>query len=124
MSYTAAINSRASMEYAKLETPALAHVDDSYYYGAYCLKCQHSARLSLVKLRAHLGDNLPLVKVKHRLRCERCKVVYIALTRFGAPVEGLSVKDFTVPDNFFRTRRNQCARSQSQSPAPSEVGGR
>jgi hypothetical protein len=35
------------MEYAKLETPALAHVDDSYYYGAYCRKCQYSARLSL-----------------------------------------------------------------------------
>jgi hypothetical protein len=53
---------------------------------------------------------------------ENSQVVYIALTRFGAPVEGLSAKDFTVPDNFFRTRRNQCARSQSQSPAPSEVG--
>ena len=24
------------MEYAKLETAALAHVDDSYFYGAYC----------------------------------------------------------------------------------------
>jgi hypothetical protein len=40
------------MEYAKLETAALAHVDDSYYYGAYCRKCKHSGRLSLVKLRA------------------------------------------------------------------------
>jgi hypothetical protein len=27
------------VEYAKLETAALAHVDDSYYYGAYCRKC-------------------------------------------------------------------------------------
>jgi hypothetical protein len=27
---------------------------------------------------------------------ENSQVVYIALTRFGAPVEGLSVKDFTV----------------------------
>jgi hypothetical protein len=35
------------MEFAALETPALAHVDDSYYYGAYCGKCKHSARLSL-----------------------------------------------------------------------------
>jgi hypothetical protein len=39
------------MEYAKLETATLARVDDSYYYGAYCRKCKHSARLSLVKLR-------------------------------------------------------------------------
>lgn len=37
------------MEYARLETAALAHVDDKYYYGAHCRK--HSARLSLVKLR-------------------------------------------------------------------------
>ncbi len=26
--------------------------------------------------------------------------VYLALTKFGAPVEGLSAKDFTEPDNF------------------------
>ena len=45
------------MEYAKLDTATLAHVDDSYYYGAYCRRCKHSARLSLVKLRAHLGEN-------------------------------------------------------------------
>jgi hypothetical protein len=52
------------MEYAKLGTAALAHVDDSYCYGAYCGKCKHSARLSPEKLRAHLGDDFPLVKVK------------------------------------------------------------
>jgi hypothetical protein len=72
------------MEYAKLETAALAHVDDSYYYGAYCRKCKHSARLSLVKLRAHLGDTFPLVKVKDRLRCERCSSRQIVIT-FRAP---------------------------------------
>ena len=31
----------ARMEFATLETAALAHVDDSYYYGAYCGKCKH-----------------------------------------------------------------------------------
>jgi hypothetical protein len=72
------------MEYAKLETAALAHVDDSYYYGAYCRKCKHSARLSLVKLREHLGDNFPMVKVKDRLRCERCSSRQIVIT-FLAP---------------------------------------
>ena len=44
-----------------LETATLAHVDDSYYCGAYCRKCEHSARLALVKLRAHLGDTFPLL---------------------------------------------------------------
>ena len=60
------------MEFAKLEDACLAHVDDTYYYGAYCRACKHSARLSLVKLRAHLGDDFPLRKVRERLRCEKC----------------------------------------------------
>src|SRR5271170_3141908 len=33
---------------------------------------------------------------------ENSKAVYIALTKFGAPLEGLSAKDFAEPDNFFR----------------------
>jgi len=28
--------------------------------------------------------------------------VYAALAKFGAPIEGLSAKDFAEPDNFFR----------------------
>jgi hypothetical protein len=72
------------MEYAKLETAALAHVDDSYYYGAYCRKCKHAARLSLEKLREHLGDTFPLIKIKDRLRCERCSSRQIVIT-FLAP---------------------------------------
>jgi hypothetical protein len=72
------------MEYARLETASLAHVDDSYYYGAYCRKCKHSARLSLVKLRAHLGDDFPLAGVKERLRCRRCGSRQVVIT-FLAP---------------------------------------
>lgn len=72
------------MEYARLETAALAHVDDSYYYGAYCRRCGHSARLSLAKLRARLGDDFPLLKVRERLRCERCNSRQIVIT-FLAP---------------------------------------
>ena len=72
------------MEYAKLYTATLAHVDDSYYYGAYCRRCKHSARLSLVKLRAHLGENFPLAKVRDRLRCERCGLREVVIT-FLAP---------------------------------------
>jgi hypothetical protein len=73
----------APMEYAKLETAALAHVDDSYYYGAYCGKCKHSARLSLVKLRARLGDDFPLIDVRPRLRCQRCRSRHIIITFLG-----------------------------------------
>jgi hypothetical protein len=72
------------MEYSKLETAALAHVDDRYYYSAYCRRCKHSARLSLVKLRAALGDNFPVSKIRERLRCERCKSRAVVIT-FLAP---------------------------------------
>jgi hypothetical protein len=75
---------RVSMEYAKLETAALAHVDDSYYYGAYCRKCKHSARLSLSRLRAHLGDDFPLIKVREKLRCQSCRSRQVVVT-FLAP---------------------------------------
>ena len=33
---------------------------------------------------------------------ENSKAVYAALAKFGAPIEGLSAKDFGEPDNFFR----------------------
>jgi hypothetical protein len=72
------------MEYARLETASLAHVDDTYYYGAYCRKCKHSARLSLVKLRGYLGDDFPLLKVRERLRCEQCRARAVTIT-FLAP---------------------------------------
>jgi hypothetical protein len=38
--------------------------------GCSCQSCLHTARLSLAKLRAHLGDNFPLVKIRHRLKCQ------------------------------------------------------
>jgi hypothetical protein len=72
------------MEFAKLETAALAHVDDSYYYGAYCRKCKHTARLSLLRLRSSLGDDYPLSRIKDRLRCRRCRSRQIVVT-FLAP---------------------------------------
>jgi len=72
------------MEYARLETATLAHVDDRYYYGAYCRMCRHHARVSLLRLRARLGDDFPLMKVKDRLRCERCRSKAVTIT-FLAP---------------------------------------
>jgi hypothetical protein len=79
------------MEYAKLETAALAHVDDTYYFGAYCGKCKHSARLSLVKLRARLGDDFPLRDVRAKLRCRRCRSRHIVVTFLGPHQRGGSL---------------------------------
>jgi hypothetical protein len=45
---------------------------------------KHSARLSLSKLRAHLGDTFPLLKIRGKLRCERCGSKQIVIT-FLAP---------------------------------------
>jgi hypothetical protein len=81
----------AGVEYAKLETATLAHVDDRYYYGAYCRMCKHSARLSLVKLRANLGDNFPVSKIRHRLRCERCQSRAVVITFLAPDQRGGSV---------------------------------
>lgn len=71
------------MQFATLETAALRHVDDSYYYGAYCGGCEHSARLSLVKLRARLGDDYALREVRARLRCRRYWSRHIVVTFLG-----------------------------------------
>jgi hypothetical protein len=71
------------MEFAKFETAALAHVDDSYYFGAYCGQCKRSARLSLVKLRERLGDCFPLIDVREWLRCRRCRSRHIVVTFLG-----------------------------------------
>jgi hypothetical protein len=60
------------VEHATLETACLAHIDESYYYGAYCRKCGYHARLSLVKLRATLGDDYPVRKIRDWVRCVRC----------------------------------------------------
>jgi hypothetical protein len=107
------------VEYAKLETACLAHVDDNYYFGAYCRKCGRQAierrkfhfpmvgsgkpipsnplasqrppqigdhaRLSLVKLRAQLGDDYPVRMIRDRLRCERCSDRRQIVITFLAP---------------------------------------
>jgi hypothetical protein len=71
------------MEFATLKTAALAHVDDSYYYGANCVKCRHHARISLEKLRERLGDCFPLIDVRERLRCRKCRSRHIVITFLG-----------------------------------------
>jgi hypothetical protein len=85
------------MEYATLETAALAHVDDSYYYGAYCGKCKHSVRLSLIKLRVRLGDSYPLKDVRSRLRCRSCGSRHIVITFLGPQHRNSMLNCFNLP---------------------------
>ena len=56
------------VDYARLETASLKDVTDDYYYGCSCQPCLHTARLSLSKLRAHLGADFPLRKIRERLK--------------------------------------------------------
>jgi hypothetical protein len=84
MSYTAAIPGtrryRRRADYPKLETALLKDVDDRFYYGANCRSCLHASRLSLSKLRAHLGDDFPVAKIRERLKCELCGAKQVVVT--------------------------------------------
>jgi hypothetical protein len=71
------------MEYARLETALLRDVDDSYYYAASCGSCLHASRLSLMKLRRHLGDDFPLAKIRHKLKCQLCGHRQVIITFLG-----------------------------------------
>ena len=54
------------MDYARLETATLNDVTADHCYGCHCTSCLHAARLSLSKLRAHLGPDIPLIKIRER----------------------------------------------------------
>ena len=68
------------MEFARLETALLKDVTDEYYYGCSCQSCLHTARLSLAKLRTHLGDEFPLRKIRERLKCQICSSRRVTIT--------------------------------------------
>jgi hypothetical protein len=72
------------MDYARLETAKLADVDDAYYYAAQCRSCLRHRRMSLVRLRATLGDDFPLKDVRPRLKCTTCGSKAMVIT-FLAP---------------------------------------
>jgi hypothetical protein len=76
------------MEYARLETSALKDVTDDYYYGCSCQSCLHTARLSLSKLRSHLGDNFPIRNIRHRLKCQICGSRKVTITFLGPHQKG------------------------------------
>ena len=68
------------MDYPKLETALLKDVDDTYYFGANCQSCLHTSRLRLSKLRAHLGGDFLVAKIRHRLKCELCGSKTVVVT--------------------------------------------
>lgn len=72
------------MDYARLEAAKLSDVDDTYYYGADCRSCLRSRRISLVRLRAVLGDAYPLKAIRPRLTCSTCGSKAMIIT-FLAP---------------------------------------
>ena len=76
------------MEYARLETAILKDVTDEYYYGCSCQSCLHTARLSLSKLRRHLGDDFPLIKIRERLKCQICSSRQVTITFLGPHQKG------------------------------------
>ena len=83
MSYTAAIHTTAAVtfvDHAKYSTAKLADVDDRYYYGVSCQSCMRSARISLVRLRAMLGEDYPLVREVSRLKCRTCGSKQVTVT--------------------------------------------
>jgi hypothetical protein len=77
--------------YARLETATLKDVNDDYYYGCSCQSCLRTARLSLAKLRAHLGDDFPLKKIRERLKCETCGSRKVTITFLGPHQKGGSL---------------------------------
>jgi hypothetical protein len=78
----------SSVECARLETALLKDVTDDYYYGCSCQSCLHSARLSLSRLRAHLGGDYPFAKIRDRLKCEICSSRKVTITFLGPHQKG------------------------------------
>jgi hypothetical protein len=72
------------VDHANYSTAKLTDVDDRHYYGVSCQSCMRKARISLVRLRAVLGDDYPVVKVVSRLRCRTCRSKKVTVT-FLAP---------------------------------------
>jgi hypothetical protein len=76
------------MECARLETATLKDVTDEYYPGCSCQSCLHTARLSLSKLKMHLGDDFPLIKIREHLRCQICSSRNVTITFLGPHQKG------------------------------------
>jgi hypothetical protein len=58
--------------YPTLETACLAQITKEFYVGAHCRKCKHGARLNPDTLRAKLGGDYPVRRLRERLKCDWC----------------------------------------------------
>jgi hypothetical protein len=47
---------------------------------------RHTSRLRLSKLRAHLGGDFPVAKIRHRLKCDLCGSKTVVVT-FPTPAQ-------------------------------------
>ena len=74
--------------FARLETATLKDVTDDYYYRCHCTSCLHTARVRFSKLRAHLGDDFPLIKIRERLKCQICSSRKVTITFLGPHQKG------------------------------------
>lgn len=73
MDAAAHLRDNPPMDYPRLETATLGELNDNdYFYGGDCQSCHRSQRISLERLRVHLGDAFPLMKVRARLKCSTC----------------------------------------------------
>jgi hypothetical protein len=89
------------IEYARLEIALLKDVTDDYY-GCSRQSCLHTARLSLSKLRSHLGADFPLRKIRERLKCEICGSRKITVTFLGKAADF----DVLFPDDLRQGHRS------------------
>ena len=69
---SAHVNYAQGIKHPTLETACLAQITKKSYLGAYCRKCKHAARLNPDKLRAILGGDYRVCKLRERLKCEWC----------------------------------------------------
>ena len=76
------------MDAVRYETARLGDVDDTYYFGVSCNGCLRSKRLSLVRLRASLGADYPIVELRRRLKCSTCRSRQIVIS-FLAPAQSV-----------------------------------
>jgi hypothetical protein len=61
---------------------------DDHYYGCSSQSCLHTARLSLSKLREHLGPDFPSRKIRERLKCVSCSSRNVTITFLGPHQKG------------------------------------
>jgi hypothetical protein len=74
------------------DTATLSQVDDTFYYGVSCTSCHRSKRLSLVRLRAVLGDGFRIIDLRKRMKCTTCASKQITIMFLAPGQAGTSLQ--------------------------------